>query len=165
MGVIASGPPFDLPAKTSVQICKCGWMLAGQCRMDDKCGLNQGMPEYKEEYHTPYEFLPDRGTDWEWGPGSIIDLNKVCREVVEDLVKDSKSTQVGGTHYESMPLQPWEVFRKTNTTEGYCTYHINTVMAYLMRHDKKGGLVDLKKAADHLRELIRYFEEEQEYPW
>lgn len=153
MGVTASGPPFDLPAKTSVQICKCGWMLAGQCRMDDKCGLNQGMPEYKEEYHTPYEFLPDEK----------VDLNKVCREVVEDLVKNSKSTQVGGTHYAEMTVQPWDFYKAIFSPSGYCDYHVGSVISYLSRHRKKGGLQDLEKALHHMQELVRYFKEEEEY--
>ena len=96
---------------------------------------------------------------------SNVDLNAVGRDTIQDLIEEKRTTQVGGTHYEEMNIQPWEVFRRSNTPEVYCTYHTNTVIGYLMRHDKKGGLVDIKKAADHLRELIRYFEEEEDYPW
>ena len=174
MTIRASGPPF-----VNRELCECGWMWQDECKKLEKCGLNQGMPEYNQEpaikseliepirpewKHTPYEFLPDRGTDWEWGPGSIIDLNKVCREVVEDLVKDNKSThQVGGTHYSEMAVQPWDFYKSIFSPAGYCDYHVGSVISYLSRHRKKGGLQDLEKALHHMQELVRYFKEEEEY--
>jgi hypothetical protein len=42
---------------------------------------------------------------------------------------------------------------------------VGTVNGYLGRHKLKGGLQDIKKAHHHLSELIRYFEEDEEYPW
>jgi len=44
-------------------------------------------------------------------------------------------------------------------------YHINTSVSYLARFRAKGGLQDIKKAHHHLSELIRYFEEQEEYPF
>lgn len=162
MGVTASGPPFDRP------LCKCGWMWQDECKKLEKCGLNQGMPEYKEEYHTPYEFL--EGTIF--GASSVskddvvqaqVNLNKICREVVEDLVKNSKTTQVGGTHYAEMAVQPWDFYKAIFSPSGYCDYHVGSVISYLSRHRKKGGLQDLKKALHHMQELVSYFENEAEY--
>ena len=105
--------------------------------------------------HTPYEFLPENS----------VDLGKVCRDVVEDLVKDSKSTQVGGTHYAEMSVQPWDAMRAWMSPEEYTGYHVGTVLGYLSRHKKKGGLTDIQKAKHHLEELIRYFEVDEEYPY
>jgi hypothetical protein len=105
--------------------------------------------------HTPYESLPENS----------VDLGKVCRDVVEDLVKDSKSTQVGGTHYAEMSVQPWDAMRAWMSPEEYTGYHVGTVLGYLSRHKKKGGLTDIQKAKHHLEELIRYFEVDEEYPW
>ena len=68
-------------------------------------------------------------------------------------------TQIGGQHYKEMNIQPWSVMRANNTVEEYTAYHINTVIAYLMRHKSKGGLQDIKKARHHLDELISYLEE------
>lgn len=189
MGVIASGPPF---AKPFDPLCKCGWMWSYQCERNEKCGLNQGMPEYKDipspkessgncgvgdaspkrhppipsaigweavlgdtGFHTPYESLPDEK----------VDLNKVCREVVDDLVKDSKSTQVGGTHYAEMAVQPWSAMKAWMSPEEYIGYHVGTVIGYLSRHKKKGGEVDIDKALHHLKELSRYLKEDAEYPY
>ena len=150
MGVTASGPPFDLPAKNSVQTCKCGWMLAGQCRMDERCGLNQGVPEYKEESHTPYEFLSESAKE-------------AAVNVVRDMIENSKSTQVGGTHYAEMSVQPWDFYKAIFSPSGYSDYHVGSVISYLSRHRKKGRLQDLKKALHHMQELVNYFENEAEY--
>lgn len=178
MGVIASGPPF-----VNRELCECGWMWQDECKKLEKCGLNQGMPEYNREEvlseewgsvpdyvvspHTPFEFVSGAhvATGCECSPVAHIDLNKVCREVVEDLVKDSKSTQVGGTHYAEMAVQPWEAMRAWMSPAEYTAYHVGTVIGYLSRHKKKGGLTDIKKAKHHLEELVRYFEEEEEYSW
>lgn len=113
--------------------------------------MKQGMPEY--EGHTPYEFLPQEDNP--------INLDAICREVVEDAIRDK---QVGGSHYTDMRVQPWDVARQQTPGE-VCGYHCITAIGYLMRHKSKGGLQDIKKAHHHLSELIRYFEEEDEYPW
>ena len=164
MGVTASGPPF-------VDLCKCGWKTASECQSrPEHCGLVLGMPEYNREKvlseeHTPFEFLPEGwGTGWKYGPATEVDLNKVCREVVEGLVKESKSThQVGGTHYAEMAVQPWDFYKAIFSPSGYCDYHVGSVISYLSRHRKKGGLQDLKKALHHMQELVNYFENEAEY--
>jgi hypothetical protein len=65
-------------------------------------------------------------------------------------------SQVGGDHYKSMAIQPWQVMRAVMTREEYTAYHIGTVMAYLMRHKAKGGEQDIKKAQHHLTELVEY---------
>ena len=150
----ASGPPFT----GTEPMCKCGWKWASDCKSrSEHCGLVLGMPKTEEPLivHTPYEFLPEEP----------VDLDKVCREVVEDLVKDSKSTQVGGTHYAEMSVQPWTAMQAWMSPDEYVGYHVGTVLGYLSRHKKKGGLTDIKKAKHHLEELIRYFEEDEEYPW
>lgn len=145
MGVTASGPPFDRP------LCKCGWMWEDECKKLEKCGLNQGMPEYKEEYHTPYEFLSESAKE-------------AAVNVVRDMIENSKSThQVGGTHYAEMAVQPWDFYKSIFSPAGYCDYHVGSVISYLSRHRKKGGLQDLKKALHHMQELVNYFENEAEY--
>jgi hypothetical protein len=68
----------------------------------------------------------------------------------------AQDRQVGGDHYASMAIQPWQVMRAVMTREEYTAYHIGTVMAYLMRHKAKGGAQDIKKAQHHLTELVGY---------
>ena len=89
---------------------------------------------------------------------------RTLRELVEELeAEDRRKEQVGGTHYSDLTIQPWDAMRAWFTPEEYASYHIGTVIGYLSRHRRKGGLNDLKKAHHHLSELIRYFEEEEEY--
>jgi hypothetical protein len=71
----------------------------------------------------------------------------------------AQAHQVGGEHYASMKIQPWQVMRAVMTREEYTAYHIGTVLAYLMRHKAKGGEQDIKKAQHHLTELVEYLNE------
>ncbi len=64
--------------------------------------------------------------------------------------------QVGGNHYEAMDIQPWEVIESCLSEE--------QVKGYLMRHHKKGGDIDLRKAAHHLERLVEYMDESTEEP-
>lgn len=73
--------------------------------------------------------------------------------------------QVGGDHYTSMAIQPWDAAKAWYGPVEYLGYHLITVNAYLARHKSKGGLQDIKKARHHLDELIRYFEEDEDYPY
>ncbi len=155
MGVTASGPPF---VTLTDLLCKCGWMWEHECKKTGECGLNQGMPEYNREEalseeHTPYEFLSESAKE-------------AAVNMVRDMIENSKSThQVGGTHYAEMSVQPWSAMKAWMSPEEYAGYHVGTVIGYLSRHKKKGALQDILKAKHHLEELVRYFEEDEEYPW
>ena len=83
----------------------------------------------------------------------------------KDVAFNPRSTQVGGTHYAEMRIQPWDAINVWSTPEMVLGYHVNTAVSYLARFRAKGGLQDIKKAHHHLSELIRYFEEEEEYPF
>lgn len=72
--------------------------------------------------------------------------------------------QVGGNHYETMDIQPWEVIESCLSEEQVKGYHVATALAYLMRHHKKGGDIDLRKAAHHLDRLVEYMDESTEEP-
>jgi len=66
------------------------------------------------------------------------------------------ATQIGGTHYKEMAIQPWEAMRAWLTPEEYRGYHKGTVLAYLARERSKGGDQDIAKAAPHLQELMEF---------
>ena len=83
----------------------------------------------------------------------------------EDVAFGPRDAQVGGTHYAEMKIQPWDAINVWSTPEMVLGYHINTSVSYLARFRAKGGLQDIKKAHHHLSELIRYFEEQEEYPF
>jgi Protein of unknwon function (DUF3310) len=82
--------------------------------------------------------------------------NSIAATLRHSIDKSAQGSQVGGDHYKSMAIQPWQVMRAVMTREEYTAYHIGTVMAYLMRHKAKGGEQDIKKAQHHLTELVEY---------
>jgi hypothetical protein len=51
-------------------------------------------------------------------------------------------TQVGGTHYKTMPIQPVEFITRNGI--GYCE---GCAIKYLSRWKAKGGVEDLRKAS------------------
>lgn len=57
--------------------------------------------------------------------------------------------QVGGTHYEEMPIQPWEVIERAELD-----FWEGSVVKYVMRYTGKSGVEDLKKARHYLDYLI-----------
>ena len=67
---------------------------------------------------------------------------------------NATQTQVGGSHYKDMAIQPIEFTLKNGL--GFCE---GNVIKYVSRHKSKGGRADLEKAIHYLQLLI-----EQEYP-
>jgi len=57
--------------------------------------------------------------------------------------------QVGGDHYKSKGIQPWDfiVTNKLGYLEG-------NIIKYVSRHAEKGGVTDLLKAKHYLEKLI-----------
>lgn len=62
---------------------------------------------------------------------------------------DALKTQVGGSHYKDMPIQPVEYIVKNNIP-----FREGCVIKYVSRWKTKGGLQDLKKAAHFLSMVI-----------
>ncbi len=107
-------------------------------------------PEFPESDIVAYRILP------QYNPEDVA---------FKDKAPPPRDTQVGGTHYAEMKIQPWDAINVWSTPEMVLGYHINTSVSYLARFRAKGGLQDIKKAHHHLSELIRYFEEQEEYPF
>lgn len=63
-------------------------------------------------------------------------------------------TQVGGTHYTDMAVQPWDAMRAWMTPEAFAGYLRGACIKYLARCDAKGGVEDLRKARHYLDKLI-----------
>lgn len=66
-------------------------------------------------------------------------------EVSVPATTPPQHTQVGGTHYASFAIQPYE-FIDANSIP----FLEGSVIKYLCRHKDKGGAEDLKKAAHYL---------------
>lgn len=61
----------------------------------------------------------------------------------------TNTIQVGGDHYKSKGIQPWD-FIVTNNL-GYLE---GNIIKYVSRHREKGGVTDLLKAKHYLEKLI-----------
>lgn len=61
----------------------------------------------------------------------------------------ANNTQVGGDHYKSQAIQPWDFIVSNNI--GFLA---GNVIKYVTRFEKKNGVEDLKKARHYLDKLI-----------
>jgi len=62
-------------------------------------------------------------------------------------------TQVGGTHYKDMPVQPWTVMQCVLTDEEFIGFLKGNVIKYSMRQGRKDGTDDAAKAQHYLAKL------------
>ena len=65
--------------------------------------------------------------------------------------------QVGGQHYKTMPIQPWEVMEAVLTHEEFVGFLKGNVLKYSMRAGRKEGSDDANKARHYrmkLREVV-----------
>ncbi len=77
---------------------------------------------------------------------------------VGKLLSTSKSdrphdTQVGGSHYKDMAIQPYEYIMANNMP-----YLEANVIKYVSRHRKKGREQDIRKAIHNLELLLENYE-------
>jgi hypothetical protein len=61
----------------------------------------------------------------------------------------ANAVQVGGTHYKSKAIQPWDYIASNDL--GYLE---GNIIKYVSRWQDKGGLSDLDKAKHYLEKLI-----------
>ena len=66
-----------------------------------------------------------------------------------DIPRLANEEQVGGDHYKTQPIQPWDYIVSNNL--GYLE---GCVVKYVSRYKEKGGVQDLKKAAHYLQKLM-----------
>jgi len=66
-------------------------------------------------------------------------------------------TQVGGTHYKNMAIQPIEFIQKNKLG-----YEVGNIIKYVTRYQFKNGVDDLKKARHYLDLLIESIEPAQD---
>lgn len=62
--------------------------------------------------------------------------------------------QVGGDHYRTKAVQPWQAMQAWMTPEQFAGFLRGNAIKYLARCDDKGGVEDLKKARHYLDRLI-----------
>jgi len=66
-----------------------------------------------------------------------------------EFTPEITAKQVGGNHYETLGIQPWEVIAR-----GALDFWEGNVIKYVMRYRAKNGLEDLEKARHYLDYLI-----------
>jgi hypothetical protein len=66
----------------------------------------------------------------------------------------ANDVQVGGNHYTSKSVQPWEAMESWMSEEAFKGYIWGNVIKYMARWEDKGGVEDLKKAQHYLDKLI-----------
>lgn len=70
-----------------------------------------------------------------------------------EMFETADSTQVGGTHYKDMAMQPWVVMENVLTSEEFEGYLKGNIIKYSMRQGKKEGSDDASKAQHYLMKL------------
>ena len=81
--------------------------------------------------------------------------NRTTRSLTQE--KKAKDTQVGGSHYKDLAIQPIEFIRSNNIP-----YFEANVIKYVTRHKSKGGKQDIEKAIHYLELILDEYEEEKE---
>jgi len=66
----------------------------------------------------------------------------------------TRATQIGGDHYRSKAIQPWDAMEVWMTPEQFKGFLRGNAIKYLARCDDKGGMEDIKKAGHYLDKLL-----------
>lgn len=75
----------------------------------------------------------------------------------------ANETQVGGTHYKQLGVEPWDAMEAWLTPEQFQGFLLGSAIGYLARFNttgnpSKGGVTDIKKAAHYCQKLIEVLE-------
>ena len=73
--------------------------------------------------------------------------------VENDTHTTANDIQVGGQHYKTMPVQPWEVMESVLTHEEFIGFLKGNVIKYSMRAGRKEGSDDANKARHYMMKL------------
>ena len=61
--------------------------------------------------------------------------------------------QIGGQHYKTMPVQPWDVMESVLTPDEFVGFLKGNVLKYSMRAGRKEGSDDANKARHYMMKL------------
>lgn len=112
-----------------------------------KCwGLGRHMPSCSDYLpHPPPPLMPD-----------FHDFQKKQIQKQAQVAAGALQKQVGGNHYKTMPLQPWEIIDRNGLD-----FWQGNAIKYVMRYKDKGGVEDLKKAIHYIEYLIERYQRDQ----
>lgn len=79
------------------------------------------------------------------------DLEEIVAEWRKSVDKEVKadSLQVGGDHYKTHGVQPWDIIEQYDLN-----FFAGNVVKYILRYKFKNGLEDLQKAEHYIKKLI-----------
>jgi hypothetical protein len=80
----------------------------------------------------------------------------MTRERSTPLTTPANNVQIGGDHYKSKSIQPWDYI-----AANHLGYFEGNIVKYVSRWRDKGGLADLLKARHYLDKLIELEENAQ----
>jgi hypothetical protein len=75
------------------------------------------------------------------------------RRIVRGTIP-TRATQVGGDHYRSKAIQPWDAMESWMSPEQFKGFLRGNAIKYLARCDDKGGIEDIKKAEHYLAKIL-----------
>lgn len=103
-----------------------------------------------ERFASAYDRLVRQARDAEKVTASAF--TEATKQTLSDLA--AGNYQVGGAHYTSLSIQPWDAMKAWMSPEQFKGFLLGNAIKYLARCEKKGGLQDLEKAAHYLDKLI-----------
>jgi len=68
-------------------------------------------------------------------------------------MENPDETQVGGTHYKDMPMQPWTVMESVLSHSEFVGFLKGNIIKYSMRQGRKDGSDDANKALHYAQKL------------
>lgn len=83
-------------------------------------------------------------------------------------MEETSLRQVGGDHYRSKKVQPWDAMESWLSAEMFEGFLAGNVIKYVARYGSKNGVQDLEKAHHYLEKLIEHIKklsQEQEIPF
>jgi len=69
------------------------------------------------------------------------------------IAEGAHDWQVGGDHYVSLKIQPWDAMQAWMSPEAFEGFLTGNVIKYVARHKRKGGVEDLRKSRHYLDKL------------
>lgn len=77
-------------------------------------------------------------------------------------MKKANDIQIGGDHYRSKKVQPWDAMEAWMSTDEFRGFLRGNAIKYLAREKDKGGVTDLKKAMHYMKKLLETYEETED---
>ena len=77
----------------------------------------------------------------------------------ERNVMNANSKQVGGGHYRTKKVQPWDAMEAWMSPEEFAGFLRGNAIKYLARCNDKGGIEDVKKAQHYIEKLLEVLQD------